>query len=62
MILSKIMQNSLDDAENLIKGRYGEIYQDSNKYSLFIQEVRKAYEKKSLVELSSLLKENEVLI
>ena len=58
MILAKIMDDQLEDAAALFEGRYGVQYGDSSEKSKFIKKIRNAYEKKSLVQLSTLLDEN----
>jgi 26S proteasome regulatory subunit N6 len=62
LVLSKIMQNSIEDSENLINGRYGVIYTEYNSYTLLIKDILKAYKMKDLVELSNILKSQQTLI
>ena len=52
LLLAKIMQDSVDDASNLVSGRYGLIY--SGDASTMV-EILEAYKRKSLVDLSSIL-------
>ncbi len=56
LILSKLMQDSINDSENLIKGRYGELYRNFDVYTKIIQEILEACKMKSLVMLSKILK------
>ncbi len=49
------MQDSTQDAKNLIGGRYGNLYANADKFAKLIQDILKAYEKKNLVSLSNLL-------
>ena len=62
LVLSKIMQNSIDDATNLINGRYGTVYADLNENNKLIQEILKACRTKNLVALSNLLLTKKDLI
>jgi len=52
LILSKIMQDSVDEANNIAEGRYGQIYA---KHIPLMLEILKAYQSKSLVDLSYIL-------
>ena len=52
MLLAKIMQDSIDDANNIVQGRYGQIY--SNDSGLMI-EILNAYKTKTLVDLAQIL-------
>lgn len=59
ILLSKIMQDSIDDANNIIDGRFGQIYA---KDAPLILEILKSYQSKNLVELSKILTERRAEI
>lgn len=52
----------MDEAENLINGRFRLVYVDKDFYALFIKKLTEIYKRKSLVELRTLLSENKELI
>lgn len=52
LLLAKIMQDSIDDASNLVTGRFGLIYSTE---TTTMVEILEAYKRKSLVELSTIL-------
>lgn len=62
LLLSKIMLDSVDDAEGLVNGRYGQIYGHYSKTANFMSQVLGAYKQKSLVQLSTILMENKDVV
>lgn len=62
LILAKIMQDSIDDAENLVNGRYGVVYKELSEYTFLIVRILKAYKMKDLVALLEILEQERVLI
>lgn len=62
LVLSKIMQNCIEDAENLINGRYGLIYSEYSVYTILIKKILKAYKLKDLVKLLDILEKEAVII
>lgn len=52
LLLAKIMQDSIEEANNLVEGRFGQIY---IKDAPLMLEILKAYQTKNLVELSNIL-------
>ena len=52
LLLTKIMQDKVDDASNLVTGRYGLVYAQE---AGLMMEILEAYKKKSLVDLSVIL-------
>lgn len=59
LLLAKIMLNALEDASNLLTGRYGLAYGESNPQTALMRRVLDASKQKSVVELSRLFKQNE---
>lgn len=62
MILSKIMNQQLQDVKSLLDGRYGEMFKEFSLKTRFMGQLYRVYQEKSLIDLYSLFNEYKEVI